>query len=593
MFLNSGKNRWRGFWRWAPCLVWFLAGSAPVAAAETWALVDVNVIPMDGERVLTDQTVIIRDGVITKLGPSDRVELPERVHLIQAKGHFLLPGLVDMHVHLNQRDELFLYPAFGVTRVFNLDGAPKHLQWRGDIRAGKLLGPRVYTVGPTLRADPEGEPDPAEWARLRVQAIHQSGYDGIKLYSDTSAAAYYAAVDKAAELGLPVFGHFPHAVRARPAIAHGGLHVVAHAEEFFSGYFSPHSQYISSDEAFIPDAATEAEIAEAARLTREAGMALIPNHWFNTRILAQAEDLNKLLAEPEFAYLPALTALSWFDSRYAKHEHPERFKLRTRRMLPFLTKITNGFDRGGVLILLGSDASVPGALPGYSAVMEIQHMVAGGLSPYRALLAATANAGRFFADRLPHELPFGLVAEGYAADLLLVSGNPLVDPKLLFEIEGVMIAGRWLPRETIRSELARRAERYPEEQQLIKRLYTLLIARDIAAMRPLMQRMHKEFPDNFLMLDPLIGQAADYFLKRAGDLDTATALARFRVDFYAASAGAHTQLADFLKAAGKFEEARRSYLEALARNPEDQKARAGLDLLNASDLPMQPPPDSP
>lgn len=114
------------------------------------AFVDVNVVPMDSERILYGQTVIVRGRKIDLIGPVSEVSVPRSAKLIGAKGRYLLPGLADMHVHNNTKDDFVLFLANGVTTIRNMWGAPKHLRWRKQIEAGELLGPTIYTTSPLM-----------------------------------------------------------------------------------------------------------------------------------------------------------------------------------------------------------------------------------------------------------------------------------------------------------------------------------------------------------------------------------------------------------------------------------------------------------
>ena len=81
-------------------IVLILAASAVVTTAQTTAFVGVNVIPMDRERVITNQTVIVRNGVIAEIGDAGKVKVPKDAVRVDATDRFLIPGLVDMHTHL-------------------------------------------------------------------------------------------------------------------------------------------------------------------------------------------------------------------------------------------------------------------------------------------------------------------------------------------------------------------------------------------------------------------------------------------------------------------------------------------------------------
>jgi hypothetical protein len=108
--------------------VWIPLNQASVAATNPpLAFVHVNVIPMDHDEVLEDQTVIVQDGKIAEIGPAATLHVPRGGRRIESKGKYLIPGLTDAHVHLQTPTEFPLFLANGVTTVFNLDGRPAHL----------------------------------------------------------------------------------------------------------------------------------------------------------------------------------------------------------------------------------------------------------------------------------------------------------------------------------------------------------------------------------------------------------------------------------------------------------------------------------
>ncbi len=129
--------------------------SLPTAAI---AFVNVNVIPMDRERIDAGQTVLVRGDRIVATGAADEMAIPSGTSVIDGTGRYLVPGLTDAHVHLVGDGTGFgtarpdfgdgpLYLAYGVTTVFNLRGAPPQLEWRRRIEDGELVGPSIYTAG--------------------------------------------------------------------------------------------------------------------------------------------------------------------------------------------------------------------------------------------------------------------------------------------------------------------------------------------------------------------------------------------------------------------------------------------------------------
>ena len=131
------------------------------------AIVNANIIPMDSEWVLVEQSVIVRDGVIESLGASDQIEVPAEALIVEGRSKYLMPGLVDMHVHIQYEDDMLLWVANGVTNVRNMWGStgkmfqfgfPDQLELRKQIELGVLFGPTIYTAGPVMEGSPAFHP---------------------------------------------------------------------------------------------------------------------------------------------------------------------------------------------------------------------------------------------------------------------------------------------------------------------------------------------------------------------------------------------------------------------------------------------------
>lgn len=190
------------------------------------AFVHVNVVPMDHERVLTDQTIIVRDGRIQRIEPSARIKVPEGAIKIDGRGKYLMPGLADMHVHIWHEGDLLLYVTNGVTTVRNLFGDPKHLQWREQVKRGERLGPTIYSSGPITDGKPAFGPGstvvstPEEAARAVIEQ-KEAGYDGVKVFANLSPEAYNAILAAAKKHKVPVWGHVPSRVGLRGVLTKG------------------------------------------------------------------------------------------------------------------------------------------------------------------------------------------------------------------------------------------------------------------------------------------------------------------------------------------------------------------------------------
>jgi hypothetical protein len=410
-----------------------LANTLPLAPAhlQTYAFVDVNVIPLDQERVLKAQTVVVKQGRIVEVGPASRVKAPKDAVRIDARGKFLMPGLIDMHVHVFSDDkELALFVANGVTTVRNMAGQPKHLKLREQIAAGQVFGPSLYTCGPFLL----GYKD-AEVAARQVNEQCSAGYDCIKIYNilDWSQGAYNAAIDAAKARGVPAVGHLPKNIPIEVLLGLG-RQTVEHVEELLYAYFLKQ-----------PDRFDETKIPYIAGLMSGAGISIDPTLTVYRYISLIAGDASfqKLIGRPEMKYISPRVRDQWITNNSYRKKFTEKNLPSLDLSFAFLRKLARGLHDAGVRTLLGSDTSEdqPFVLPGFSIHEELTALVGAGLTPYEALRAGTINA----AETLNASGEFGTVAIGKRADLLLLDRNPLDDVTAASVRTGVMLRGRWLP----------------------------------------------------------------------------------------------------------------------------------------------------
>jgi hypothetical protein len=420
-------------------LVVGLQGSAAHGQAPTTVFVNVTILPMDGDRVLVGQTVLVQGDRISAVGPSSRVPIPDGATRIDARGKFLMPGLVDLHVHqLGPREIqlalLKMYVVNGVTTILNLRGMPEHLAYRREIADGRVLGPTLYTAGPYVN---EPFVVTADSVEREVVAQKRAGYDFIKMHGDLSRDAYARLNAVARREGIRVIGHAPRNLGVDALFAER-QYALVHAEEFLYDTLN------RSRDVDLP--LFKPRIPELTRRMADAGMWLMPNLTAYKNIGLMALNLDQVLARPEMRYLPEAVRTVWgparnpYTQRFGPAHAPGIF-----RRLELLKKLTSQFDSAGVGLLLGTDGFNTGTVPGWSAHDELDELVDAGLSPYHALRAATANANAF----LGATPCIGMVRTGCVADLLLLEANPLQDVRNARRATGVMLRGRWLSREAL------------------------------------------------------------------------------------------------------------------------------------------------
>lgn len=420
------------------------------------AIVDVAVVPMDAERILRNQTVVARDGFVTDLGPRSTVQVPEGARRIDGTGRYLLPGLVDFHVHLRDRTELLSYLAHGVTTVVHLSGPtgsiPDVVDLRRQVASGDVPGPTVLTSGRILDGNPPINPGVSdairtpEEARAVVAQQAAAGVDFIKVYNNLLGGALRAAIESAHGRGVAVLGHIPRADGRAVALQNAldaGLDVIAHGEEYFFTFFYRDVEP-QLDSGRVP-AVDETTVPEAVRLTKAAGAAVIPNLSFIAMTRSQLDDIDQVLGDPEARFLTPAVRDAWRRQNPTTRPDLDRFDRREQAKYPFVQKLVRALHAGGVPLLLGTDASAPGLFPGKAAHVELQELVKAGLTPYEALESGTSAAGEYLSRRTK-STAVGTIAVGRRADFMLVRQNPLEDVANAADLEGTVVRGRWFPR---------------------------------------------------------------------------------------------------------------------------------------------------
>lgn len=413
------------------------AAQAPVSEDVT-AFVGVNVIPMDSERVLENQTVLVEGDRIVTVGPTGEVEVPAGAQEIDGQDKYLLPGLAEMHGHVPPPEEpeelteavLFLYLAGGVTTVRGMLGAEGQLELRERVQRGELAGPTLYLAGPSFS---DGTIDSPEEARERVREQAAEGWDLLKVHPGLTVEEYDAMAETAHEEGMRFAGHVPSDV--------GFLHAVRSGQETFD-HLDGMIAYAADEAALNPE-----RLAEVVREMREAGAWAVPTMalW---EVILGAPEIETLSAYPELRYMPAEEVEGWtssYEQRVASSDLAA-----ARREAEQRTQLLGELHRGGVRILMGTDAPQLFSVPGFSIYRELERMLAAGMSPFDILETGTKNVGEYFSE---HD-QFGLIEPGHRADLLLLDGDPLTDLlPALRNRSGVMVRGEWIAESEIQSRL--------------------------------------------------------------------------------------------------------------------------------------------
>jgi hypothetical protein len=419
----------------------------------------VNVIPMEKEEVIPNQTVVIKDGKITAIG--SKVKFGKTALIIDGSGKYLIPGLAEMHAHVPPIDDfapmkevLFLFAANGITTIRGMLGHPKHLELRSMIKNGQVLGPRLFTTGPSFNGFSVKTP---EAGASMVRSQKQAGYDFLKLHPGLTKENFAAIATTANEVGIGFVGHVSFGVGVWRAID-AGYSSIDHLDGFIEGMVPGIENMVEQQTGpfgiFVAEKADTTMIPKLVQGLKSKNIWVVPTQslaerWFSPDF--KAEDFT---SDPESKYIKQETINNWLDAKKNVDANPEYDPTKARNYVALRRRLIKACQQYGVGLLLGCDAPQVFNVPGSSTHYELEYMVRSGLTPYEALRTGTVNVATYLklADT-------GMIKQGYVADLVLIDGNPLKDITQTRKVQGVMLNGKWLSKEYIESGLKPLASR--------------------------------------------------------------------------------------------------------------------------------------
>lgn len=365
---------------------------------EAFLLRDVNVVDVAGGRIIEAQTVLLRDGRIEAMGPDGSI-VSASARPITATGHFLMPGLVDMHVHMRSA-EVERYVVHGITAVRNMWGYSTLPALIGRIASREVRGPLIYSASPGLDAPPAQWPETrfvtdSAAADLAVTEFAAAGWKFMKVYDRLSPEVFRVIHRRADALGIRVVGHVPFAITLEQALAEGQASV-----EHLSGYERGLGGWAALNVSGLP---------ARIQATRAAGTWNCPTLAILARLSNGVADGNQVLAN--------------------------------RR------RVARDLHQAGARLLIGTDAGIDVTPAGGSILEEFEEFRTVGVEIPAILRIATHDAAEFLGalDSL------GTVSAGKRADLLLLDSNPLQSLDALRDPVAVVLSGEWLPRSWLRA----------------------------------------------------------------------------------------------------------------------------------------------
>ncbi len=396
-----------------------------------------------GASALSGTRILIEDGRIQEIGQRGDLSIPAGARVIEAAGKYIIPGLIDSHVHYDMPWLHRLYLANGVTTVRDLGGSIERLvTLREEISVGNLMAPRMFISGMPINPGSVRAMN-LNSSREMAEKLVEAGVDGIKVTGYTTDELR-EIVEVAHANGLIVYGHTgpkrgnrgPGARLAIEAGLDGIEHALGILEDAMDQAVPVPADYDPFDSSHIfrywygrmHTVVNSTTVGELVQLMVEEDVYFAPtlNNFMRNFVQRNTPEVE---SDPNLKYIP--------------EDEPDRFGRFTeedrqewRKTMELMKEATYKFHEAGGLLINGTDS--PGAaLPGWSLHQEMELFVEAGLTPMEALLATTLNNAKV----LGKEDELGTIEAGKYADLIILDADPLLDISNTQEIHLVIKGG--------------------------------------------------------------------------------------------------------------------------------------------------------
>jgi imidazolonepropionase-like amidohydrolase len=451
------------------------------------AITHVTLIDATGAGPKSDVTVVVAEEKIQSITPSGAAQIPQDAQVVDGSNKFLIPGLVDSHLHLTGAGEptgsreffLPLLLANGITTVRDMGGYIESLRpLREEIRGGKRIGPELFYAGRYLDGDPPSfEPSivvtNAKQASDDVQELVVQGVDFIKVQSILSRSAYFAIADAAKQQHISFVGHVPDRVTAAEA-TDAGQKSIEHLTGVLRACSSAEPRLIEEQFRGAPknetkqgsvsrqDAWERELLSTYSENTCEALIARFRTNqtWQTPTLVLLRHDAyptpeSDVAVAKLLEYVPKAFASKWQEVRKKQDEFASlpQYDLRNQ-LFERSSQVVKKMQAANVGILAGTDSAAPELVPGFSLHEELALLTQAGLSPMQALQTATKNPADFMGVLQKQ----GTVEVGKNADLLLLDANPLYDIRNTEKIRALVIRGKLLDRTALDNLLTKAAK---------------------------------------------------------------------------------------------------------------------------------------
>ncbi|WP_035650593.1 amidohydrolase family protein [Flavobacterium sp. ASV13] len=401
---------------------------------------NINVLSEDCSYFEKNQDVLIKDGKIIQIGKNQLLD--STITIIDGTGKFLIPGLVDSHVHLKEsKNDLFLYLANGVTSIREMAGSDAILEWRKEI-LNNSIGPRMFIASPPIFSESGLTGYYYSWTRhsinystqkdaeKAIKKIKEQGYDAIKMYGFVNPEMFKTTIAITKKQNIPVIGHIP-LVNLETFYQSGQIEV-AHVEELTIKTIDEFGKSISKNpKEYLQFLKVRSD--QIAKKLHENNISVTSTVWLCESFSSQRFDLKAKLKKIELQYVnpkiiegTPLYKLGWLPGEngyeYDGKDDDKAKKLSKIFWNTYAESIhimTKALVDNKVTIMAGTDANVATVVPGFSLHEELESLSKTGMTNSQVLYSATVAPGNWMKRNT------GKIKIGYKADLVLLTKNPL------------------------------------------------------------------------------------------------------------------------------------------------------------------------
>ncbi len=429
--------------------------------AQPTVITNTNVLSPNGNYFIKNQTVWLDKGKIISIDTT--TQFSKNYLIINGKGKYLIPGLIDSHMHLWQSpNDLLLYLVNGITQVREMMGSSKHLKWRQEIENGKRFGPKMFVASTKVQSFSNIEGwfmnytqgiiniNKKKQVSKTLKSLTNKGFDAVKIGSFIDKEVYYELYKQSKEVDIPILGHLPFSIGLN-GLWNSNQKEIVHIEEIVKALRNEFGRVtIENKNEFLQFVQKQGGIVSDSLLKKK--IAVGSTLWLSESFIKQKTELKGLLSQIQLSHVnPGILegsiltsrALGWIPKknpyRLPKNISSDKLLIEKNYWTAYaeahqiLVKI---FAKKGVKILAGTDANLPVVVPGSSLHDELKSLTQAGMTNSQALLSATAVPSDWI------KIKSGKILPNFRADLIVLNKNPLDSIENTKTIETVILNGK-------------------------------------------------------------------------------------------------------------------------------------------------------